>query len=296
MATTTTNGSGYYEFANKANGNYRIVPTKTDWAFTPASREIEVSGADEVVDDFVGYLSLPYTYSLDTTEADGTAIQLADPLWQKYSAYAAPVVSSSVTDSAGTNCGASKVVKFVDNDVDQRGLFVFPKALPPGITKLRVGILKRAAWENSGTNPWCTLLTHDHVDDTGDIPYASFTRSTGSNPNQVYLVTRYTLNGGAQTEMNWSSITEVISSNVAGHRWVWNMLEMDFIAQTVRVEARRYGQSTEYYRSQTMHANGISAGSAPQFRSLQILMTPAGSNPGWFAKLWIGTGDHAWFT
>lgn len=51
--STTTDGSGDYEFTTLSDGNYTVTPTKVAHTFTPTSSAEAVSGAD-VDSDFVG--------------------------------------------------------------------------------------------------------------------------------------------------------------------------------------------------------------------------------------------------
>ena len=53
--TTTTGASGSYSFGNLVNGNYTITPTKDDYRFEPASRNVTISNGDMTGIDFVAY-------------------------------------------------------------------------------------------------------------------------------------------------------------------------------------------------------------------------------------------------
>src|SRR5215475_3807226 len=44
--TTTASASGAYSFSGIADGTYTLTPTKTGVTFTPASRQVIVSGDD----------------------------------------------------------------------------------------------------------------------------------------------------------------------------------------------------------------------------------------------------------
>jgi len=48
--STTTDGSGDYEFLLLPDGSYTVTPTKTDETFTPASRNVTVSGSSQTAD------------------------------------------------------------------------------------------------------------------------------------------------------------------------------------------------------------------------------------------------------
>jgi uncharacterized protein (DUF2141 family) len=58
----TTDGSGNYSFS-LPNGSYTITPSKTGYAFTPASRVVTVAGANATVPDFAAAVSSTFTLS-----------------------------------------------------------------------------------------------------------------------------------------------------------------------------------------------------------------------------------------
>jgi outer membrane protein assembly factor BamB len=53
-ATATTQADGTYTIPNMIAGSYTLTPTKSGFAFTPASRDVTISDADMAAQDFVG--------------------------------------------------------------------------------------------------------------------------------------------------------------------------------------------------------------------------------------------------
>jgi hypothetical protein len=51
-ATATADSSGNYTFTGLANGAYTVTPSKTGFVFTPASRSVTVSGANQTAVSF----------------------------------------------------------------------------------------------------------------------------------------------------------------------------------------------------------------------------------------------------
>ena len=64
--TTTTDGSGNYSFTGLSNGSYTVTPSKTDYTFTPTSRNVTISGANVTGQDFTG-TGTGTTYSISGT-------------------------------------------------------------------------------------------------------------------------------------------------------------------------------------------------------------------------------------
>lgn len=52
VATTTVNTSGSYSFAGVANGTYTVTPSQTGFAFSPASQNVTVNGANATLPPF----------------------------------------------------------------------------------------------------------------------------------------------------------------------------------------------------------------------------------------------------
>jgi hypothetical protein len=73
IATVSADSGGNYAFSTVTDGTYAIAPTKTGYAFTPASRSVTVAGADVSGVDFTGQsappLALDVTVSKDNTGA-----------------------------------------------------------------------------------------------------------------------------------------------------------------------------------------------------------------------------------
>src|SRR5271165_1007384 len=63
-ATTTANTSGSYTFTGLPNGSYTVTPSKTGYAFTPASQAVTVNGANVSA---VNFSSTAQTYSISGT-------------------------------------------------------------------------------------------------------------------------------------------------------------------------------------------------------------------------------------
>ncbi|MBA3065417.1 T9SS type A sorting domain-containing protein, partial [bacterium] len=51
----TTTSSGYYEFTNLASGNYTVTPSKSDWVFTPLSKNYFSLSSNQSSQNFTGY-------------------------------------------------------------------------------------------------------------------------------------------------------------------------------------------------------------------------------------------------
>jgi outer membrane protein assembly factor BamB len=51
--TAVTLANGSYDIKDVTNGDYTVTPSLAGWTFTPASRNVTVSGLDVVVDDFI---------------------------------------------------------------------------------------------------------------------------------------------------------------------------------------------------------------------------------------------------
>jgi hypothetical protein len=51
-ATTVTDSPGHYSFGGLANGTYEVTPALANFTFTPASRTVDVNGADVTGQDF----------------------------------------------------------------------------------------------------------------------------------------------------------------------------------------------------------------------------------------------------
>jgi len=65
---TATDGSGVFQFT-VYDGSYTLTPTLSGWTFTPASRQVNVSGADVPNQNFTGYT--PPAASLEATPTSG---------------------------------------------------------------------------------------------------------------------------------------------------------------------------------------------------------------------------------
>jgi hypothetical protein len=69
IATTTTDASGNYTFANLANGSYTVAPTKTGYTFSPANRAVTIAGANVTAVNFTISAALIYGISGSITPA-----------------------------------------------------------------------------------------------------------------------------------------------------------------------------------------------------------------------------------
>lgn len=89
-ATATTDSLGNYSFQGLVNGVYTVTPGKDGYSFTPASREVTLSGANATSQDFVAAQSSgACTYSITPTSLSFAA--------------AGGTGSVNVTTSAGCN-------------------------------------------------------------------------------------------------------------------------------------------------------------------------------------------------
>jgi plastocyanin len=81
-ASTTTNASGEYSFANLAAGNYTVTPAHANYTFTPASRSYTGLSANQTNQDFAATLKT-YTISgvvkVGTAALAGVTMTLASP-------------------------------------------------------------------------------------------------------------------------------------------------------------------------------------------------------------------------
>lgn len=66
-AFVTTDASGNYSFANLANGNYTITPSKTGYTFNPASTDVTISAASISGTNFVATAASTNTFPLNDT-------------------------------------------------------------------------------------------------------------------------------------------------------------------------------------------------------------------------------------
>ena len=53
-ATTSTDGSGNYNFSGLSNGSYTLTPSMSGYTFAPTSRNVNMSGANVTSQDFTG--------------------------------------------------------------------------------------------------------------------------------------------------------------------------------------------------------------------------------------------------
>jgi hypothetical protein len=58
-----TDSNGNYSFPNMSDGNYTLTPSLTNYAFTPISRNVDVSGADAIDKNFTATLIPTATYN-----------------------------------------------------------------------------------------------------------------------------------------------------------------------------------------------------------------------------------------
>jgi hypothetical protein len=72
VGTATTNSAGYYTFTNVPNGTYTLTPSLASYVFSPASRNVTVSGANQSGLNFIG--STGYTVSGRIATSAGIAI------------------------------------------------------------------------------------------------------------------------------------------------------------------------------------------------------------------------------
>jgi hypothetical protein len=76
-ASVPADSSGNYTFANLANGSYTITPSKTGFTFTPATRSVVVSGANQSSVDFTAQPLPTYSISGTITGGGGSTVTLS---------------------------------------------------------------------------------------------------------------------------------------------------------------------------------------------------------------------------
>jgi Bacterial Ig domain/Carboxypeptidase regulatory-like domain len=64
-ATTTTNASGAYTFTGLANGAYSVTPSNSGFAFTPASTNVTIGGANKTGVNFTAASNKPHSVTLN---------------------------------------------------------------------------------------------------------------------------------------------------------------------------------------------------------------------------------------
>ena len=91
-ATTTTDVSGDYAFNGLENGTYVMTPGKSEYTFTPESREVTVAGVDRSGVDFLSSVSSCTIWSDVITTYN--AYVMGEAIWSDvikcYNEYAAP--------------------------------------------------------------------------------------------------------------------------------------------------------------------------------------------------------------
>jgi inhibitor of cysteine peptidase len=91
-ATTTTDASGSYSFTGLSNGTYTVTPGKSEYTFTPESREVTVVGVDISGVDFVSSVSSCTIWSDVITTYN--AYVMGEAIWldviECYNEYASP--------------------------------------------------------------------------------------------------------------------------------------------------------------------------------------------------------------
>ena len=75
VASTTADAGGAFSFAGLANGSYLVTPAKSGFTFTPASRNVSVSGANVTGVDFTATQS-PNTIAM-SAPANGATVSSA---------------------------------------------------------------------------------------------------------------------------------------------------------------------------------------------------------------------------
>lgn len=140
--STTTDGSGNYEFTGLSNGNYTVTPTKASYVFSPTSSAEVVTGADVSGADFAGYTSIisgslaEYQYfdlsGQVLTDISGNAyhgqlgttsgVDTNDPAWNasgwlEYDADDVVILPAALDTAAGTGAQTWIVVAQIDDHV-----------------------------------------------------------------------------------------------------------------------------------------------------------------------------------
>lgn len=63
MGLSLTGGGGFFVFSGLADGFYTITPSKSEYVFTPSSRDITVAGANVTGQDFIAALDGTFNVS-----------------------------------------------------------------------------------------------------------------------------------------------------------------------------------------------------------------------------------------
>ena len=83
-ATTTADASGNYSFSGLSNGSYIVTPSKTGYAFTPASQNTTISGANVTGLNFTAQVIAATNLAIDarvSTNATTTAATVSSPVF-----------------------------------------------------------------------------------------------------------------------------------------------------------------------------------------------------------------------
>ena len=104
--TTTTDASGNYSFTGLPNGNYTVTPSMSGYSFTPASRDVTISGADVAGVDFEGTPS--------GSGPDLLVTQLSAP--SSATAGGSIYVNNSITNQGDQTAPSSKAGFYLSSD------------------------------------------------------------------------------------------------------------------------------------------------------------------------------------
>jgi hypothetical protein len=71
-ATTTTNSSGIYTFTGLASGSYTVTPSDSGFTYTPASKSVTVSGANQTGVNFIAAANKQHSVMLSWSPSSST--------------------------------------------------------------------------------------------------------------------------------------------------------------------------------------------------------------------------------
>ena len=244
------------------------------------------------------YLTLPYLEDFSSLAAyNNVQVHTVQPdRWQINGLDPSPLVANtSLADNAGRTPTGQLAILRIPTTSNYTGMYVFPYPTLAGLPGIRFSMLRRATWDNRMRAPYIEFSGHNSYPTGATETYFHGYAHSDSNPNSVYLSSRYTVGGAFNTEMFNSAITSVLGTTLSGQRWSWRDIEFNFTASTVRVQVRDYGAGILYYRQQAMHANGIAAGSMPSVRSAICGYFESGLTS-YIARIWVGSLTDAWPT
>jgi hypothetical protein len=171
--STTSAVDGTYSFTGLSNGSYTVTPTLTDYEFTPASIDVTISDADDIDNDFVSSLALPYIVDFDD-ETTG----------QEPSTLAYKPVGATVTVAAEALEGHTKLLSC--SGADGRVYITLPAAIAAS-SGFRVQCLIRGYFTANNNFFASPMLTEDAPIGSApsDYIYCEFSENESNDRIQV---------------------------------------------------------------------------------------------------------------